>query len=298
MFFTSKGRAYWLKAYQIPEGKREAKGIPIINLLPHLEAGETLASHIPVDKFDDARFLLFVTNRGTVKKTALSAFSNIRVSGIIATVLDEKERIVDVRLCKDDDEVVIATRLGKAARFDVKAARAMGRNAHGVIGIRLKEKDEVIGAAVVQPTDMLLSITELGYGKRSPVAAYRKTNRAAGGVKNMKITEKGKGVVAVRRVEESDQILVTTKSGMMIRTRVAEISVLGRATQGVRIIRIDEGDAVVGVARLLEGEVEIGEYQEVAETAPPPGEEGEDEDEDEAPGDEGNGNGGDAPPPA
>jgi DNA gyrase subunit A len=283
LFFTTKGRAYWLKAFQIPEGKSQSKGMPIINLLPRLEAGELIAAHIPVEKFEEGMFLLFTTSRGTIKKTPLTQFANPRVTGIIATVLLNSERIVDVRLCKDEDEVVIATKLGKAARFDVKAARAMGRNAHGVRGIRLKEGDEVIGTAIVKESDMLLSITENGYGKRSPVAAYRKTNRAAGGVKNMKVTQKGGPVVAVRRVEEADQILVTTKSGMMIRTRVGEISTLGRATQGVRVIRLDEGDRVQGVARLVEGEAEVGEYRPVEEVQPPPGDEegGEDEEEED-----------------
>jgi DNA gyrase subunit A len=279
LFFTSKGRAYWLKAYQIPEGNRQSKGMPIINLLPRLEQGELIAAHIPVEKFEEGKHLIFTTNKGTIKKTSLTQFANPRVTGIIATVLDEGERIVDVRLCTDEDEVVIATKLGQAARFDAKAARAMGRNAHGVRGIRLKPGDEVIGTAIVKEADILLSITEKGYGKRSQVAAYRKTHRGAGGVKNMKVTEKGGPVVGVRRVEEADQILVTTKSGMMIRTRVSEISVLGRATQGVRIIRIDEGDRVIGVSRLVEAEAEIGEYRAVEETAPPPGEEGEPDDE-------------------
>ncbi len=278
LFFTSKGRAYWLKAFQIPEGKSVAKGIPIINLLPRLEQGELIAAHIPVEKFEDGKYLIFTTSRGTIKKTSLTQFSNPRVTGIIATVLNEGERIVDVRLCTDEDEILIGTRLGQAARFDAKATRAIGRNAHGVRGIRLKAGDEVIGTAIVKEADILLSITEKGYGKRSQVADYRKTNRGAGGGKNMKVTEKGGPVVGIRRVEEADQILVTTKSGMMIRTRVAEISILGRATQGVRIIRIDEGDRVIGVARLVEAEAEIGEYRAVEETAPPPGEDAEAED--------------------
>jgi DNA gyrase subunit A len=228
------------------------------------------------------------------------------VTGIIAMVLDEGERIVDVRLCIDEDEVMIGTKLGQAARFEAKTARAMGRNAHGVRGIRLKAGDEVVGTAVLKEADTLLSITEQGYGKRSPVAAYRKTNRGAGGVKNMKVTDKGGPVVAIRRIEEADQILVTTKSGIMIRTKVAEISVLGRATQGVRVIRIDEGDRVIGVARLLEAEGDIGEYRAVEETAPPPGEEPEGDDgEDDEGGDEGgggngggDGSGADGAPPA
>ncbi len=293
MFFTSKGRAYWLKAFQIPEGTRQAKGLPIINLLPRLEQGEAIAAHIPVEKFEEGKFLIFTTNRGTIKRTALNEFSNPRVTGIIATVLDEGERIVDVRLCMEDDEIMIATKLGQAARFEARKARAMGRNAHGVRGIRLKAGDEVIGTAVLKEADTLLSITEQGYGKRSPVAAYRKTNRGAGGVKNMKVTDKGGPVVAIRRIEEADQILVTTKSGIMIRTKVAEISVLGRATQGVRVIRIDEGDRVIGVARLLETEAEIGEYRAVEETAPPPGEEGEGDDEPEGEGDAGGDDGAD-----
>ena len=188
------------------------------------------------------------------------------------------------------------TKLGQAARFEAKTARPMGRNAHGVRGIKLKAGDEVIGTAVLKEADTLLSITEQGWGKRSPVAAYRKTNRGAGGVKNMKVTEKGGPVVAIRRIEEADQILVTTKSGIMIRTKVAEISVLGRATQGVRVIRLDEGDRVIGVARLLETEAEIGEYRAVEETAPPPGEEGEPDDEGDDAGDGGDAGPGDDSP--
>ena len=297
LFFTSKGRAYWLKAYQIPEGKSVAKGLPIINLLPRLEQGELIAAHIPVEKFEEGKYLLFTTNRGTIKKTSLTQFANPRVTGIIATVLVEGERIVDVRLCTDEDEVVIGTKLGQAARFDAKAARAMGRNAHGVRGIRLRAGDEVVGTAIVKEADILLSLTENGYGKRSQISAYRKTNRAASGVKNMKVTEKGGPVVAIRKVDESDQVLVTTKSGMMIRTKVAEISVLGRATQGVRVIRLDEGDRVIGVARLVESEAEIGEYRAVEETAPPPGEEGEPDEPEPGDEPESEGNGDDATPP-
>jgi DNA gyrase subunit A len=187
-----------------------------------------------------------------------------------------------VRLCTDEDEAVLATASGYACRFDVKTARAMGRNAHGVRGIRVRADDEVVGLAIVREAEMLLSMTQKGYGKRSPVVAYRKTNRGAKGVKNMKVTAKGGKVVSVRQVEESDQLLVTTRSGMMIRTRVAEISVLGRATQGVRVIRLNDGDEVVGIARLVEGELEIGEYQKVEETAPEgePPEGGPDEEED------------------
>ncbi len=269
LFFTTRGRAYWLKAYQIPEGSRQSRGLPIINLLPRLEKDEKIAAHIPVEDFTvEGQHVLFATDKGTVKKTALSQYSNPRVTGIIATVLNEGESLVAVRMCTDGDEAVLATAGGYACRFDVRAARAMGRNAHGVRGIRLREGDEVVGLAITRESDMLLSLTEKGYGKRSPVTAYRKTNRGAKGVKNMKITAKGGKVVSARQVEEGDQLLVTTRSGMMIRVRVAEISVLGRATQGVRVIRLNEGDIAVGVARLVEGEVEIGEYQKVEETAP------------------------------
>jgi len=285
LFFTNRGRAYWLKAYQIPEGSRQSRGLPIINLLPRLDKEEQIAAHIPVEDFAAKdHHVLFATDKGTVKKTELSAFANPRVSGIIATVLGGGESLVAVRLCTDEDEAVLATAGGYACRFEVKAARAMGRNAHGVRGIRLRGGDQVVGLAIVRDADMLLSLTEKGYGKRSPVSAYRKTNRGAKGVKNMKVTEKGGKVVSARQVEEGDQLLITTRSGMMIRVRVAEISVLGRATQGVRVIRLNEGDVAVGVARLVEGEVEIGEYQPVAETAPegePPEGGGDEEGDDE-----------------
>jgi DNA gyrase subunit A len=186
LFFTNKGKVYWLKAYRIPVGGRHAKGRPIVNLLPRLEKGEKIVDTIPVKDFDPERYLIFATKKGIVKKTKLSAYSRPMVSGIWAIKLKNGDELVDTRLSDGSSEVIVATKDGKAARFDETEVRPTGRHTMGVIGIRLKGNDNVVSMTAAKEDSILLSITENGYGKRSRISSYRKTRRGAQGVITIK----------------------------------------------------------------------------------------------------------------
>lgn len=256
MFFTNLGRVYWLKGYRLPIGSRHAKGKPIINLLPKLEDGETVKETIPVKEFDDSRFLVFSTKNGIIKKTPLSAYSHVRSTGIIALSLDEKDELVETKLTDGSKEIVLATKHGQAVRFVELDVRPMGRPARGVIGIRLSEGDEVVSMAVVEPESKLLTLTENGYGKLSRVEDYRKTKRGGKGVITIKTTDRNGYVVAVKEVAEGDELIVTSHQGMILRVPVDDIRVIGRATMGVTIMRLKEGDTVCAVARLVKEDEE------------------------------------------
>jgi len=251
MFFTDKGRVYQLKAYRIPVAGRHSKGKPIVNLLPKLEEGERVENNMPLDQNGDDLDLVFATRRGIVKRTPLSEYRNIRSNGIIAISLNEGDELVETRLARRDAEIVLATRKGQAARFDVSEVRSVGRPSIGVIGMRLDEGDEVVSMAVVRPEDKLLSITENGYGKISLVADYRKTHRGGKGVITIKTTDRNGGVVSVRPVSDDDQIILTTHQGKVIRVPAEEIRTMGRSTQGVTIMDLAEGDKITAVARLV-----------------------------------------------
>lgn len=262
LFLTNKGRCYWLKTYRIPDEGRYAKGKPIVNLLPKLEKDERVQSMIPVAGFEDGRFLIFATKRGIIKKSRLSAYGNVRNKGIIAVKLESGDELVDTRLTDGEREIVIATKYGLAARFHERAVRPMGRNATGVIGVRLRGEDEVVSMAVVNDSSVLLTLTEKGYGKRTPVAQYRKTKRGAHGVITMKVVEKNGKVISALEVTESDEVLVTSRDGMIIRVPARYISVMGRNTTGVRIMKLDEGDRVMAVSRLAQATEGIPEVQQ------------------------------------
>jgi len=251
LFFTSKGRVHWLKAYRIPETMRHSRGRPIINLLPGLEPGETIEFTIPVGEFDDHHWAVFATRRGVIKKTELSAYGNPRTTGIIAIILDEGDSVVAAGLSDGKCEVVLATRNGNAVRFDETNVRATGRATRGVRGITLEDGDEVVSMALVREDSVLLTITENGYGKRTPVEEYRKIRRGGKGVITINTNERNGPVVAVMEVEQPDELIVTSQNGMVIRMPVAGISVQGRNTMGVRIMRLDEADKVRGVDRII-----------------------------------------------
>jgi len=250
LFFTSRGKVHWLKAYKIPEGQRHAKGRPVVNLLPALEPGETIQATIPVDEFDDRHWVVFSTERGVIKKTELSAYSNPRSTGIIALILDEGDSVVAAKLSDGSKEVVIASKTGNAVHFDESNVRPMGRAAHGVKGITLDAGDAVVSMALVTPTSELLTVTENGYGKRTPVSEYRKTRRGAKGVITINTNERNGPVVAVMEASETDELIVTSLRGMVIRMPVLGISVQGRNTMGVRMMKLEPGDKIVGVERL------------------------------------------------
>ena len=251
MFFTNKGRVYWLKAYKIPAAGRHAKGKPIVNLLEHLEEGERVMNTIPVKLFDEGNFLVFATKKGSIKKTRLSAYSHVRQSGIIAIKLDEGDEVVATALTDGSKEIILATKKGLAARFDEKDARPIGRGTYGVRGIRLRKGDEVISMAIVMPKDQLLTVTEKGNGKRSLVEDYRKIHRGGKGVITIKTGGKNGDVVNVKVVNSDDQLIVTSVRGMVIRMPVHGISLQGRATMGVRLMKLKEGDRVTAIARLV-----------------------------------------------
>jgi DNA gyrase subunit A len=257
MFFSSRGRVYWLKAYKIPAAGRHAKGRPIVNLIEHLEEGEQIMDMIPVRSFDENKYLVFATKKGVIKKTKLSAYKNVRSSGIIAIKLDEDDELIDTRLTNGSMEIILATEKGMAIRFDEKDARPMGRATRGVRGIRLREDDTLVAmAAVSSGKSQLLTITERGYGKRTNVEEYRKTRRGGVGVITIKTGGRNGNVVMVREVSEDDELIVTSIQGMVIRIPVSEVRLVGRVTMGVRIMRIKEDDQVCAVARLVQEEDE------------------------------------------
>jgi DNA gyrase subunit A len=249
MFFTSRGRVLWLKAYDIPVAERYSKGKALINLLGLKD--EKVTNVISVKSFEDDLFM--ATKNGIVKKTPLSNFSNPRASGIKALNLpnDNSDFLIGVEVVKKGQEVLLATKKGKAIRFNSSDVRDMGRSSYGVTGIKMEKGDEVVSLEILD-TAAILTITDKGYGKRTAVEDYRKTSRAGKGVINLKISEKTGNVITTISVNDKDSIIITTAKGMVIRTSLESIRVMGRAAQGVRIVKIHEGDYVTDLIRVLE----------------------------------------------
>ena len=265
MFFTSKGRCHWLKVYEIPEAARTAKGKAIVSFIK-LEEGEKIASYVSVKEFKDDQFLLMVTQDGLVKRTNLSLFSNPRSGGIIAVGLNEGDALIETKLCKIGDQVFIATIEGKAIRFDVKDIREIGRTGMGVRGINLDKKDRVVSMTVLHAEDKdvtLLTVTEKGFGKRTKVKEYREQSRGGKGLINVKVTDKTGLVVDIKLVNDTDELILITTKGTLIRTKIKDIKTIGRNTQGVRLIKIKEGESVGAVARVVEEEEEEGGEEKV-----------------------------------
>jgi DNA gyrase subunit A len=247
--FTDQGQVYWLKVYQIPETSRQAKGKHIANLL-ELQPNEKINAIVPVTNFKEG-YLFMATTQGTVKKCELLDFSNPRKGGIRAINLEEKDTLVGVEYTDGNKEVILATKLGQANRFHEKAVRSVGRTAQGVRGIRLDENDEVIGMITADPSKNILTITEKGYGKRTPVSEYRLCNRGGKGVTNIKITDKNGAVKAVMLVDGNEELMLASKNGIGIRMKCSDISVIGRATQGVRVMKLDENDQLAAAAKIV-----------------------------------------------
>jgi len=255
MFFTNHGKCFWLKGYKIPEGGRHSKGKAIVNLLPRLEEGEYVETAIPIHEFDDEHYLVFSTKNGLVKKTVLSKYSNIRVNGVRAIRLDEDDELISTRLSDGNQTILLASADGQASKFDEKEARPMGRVTRGVIGMRLNKGDKVVSMAIVEhEAGNLLTITENGYGKRSPISEYRKTHRGSKGVKTIITNERNGKVIYVRELTDEDEIMLTSMEGMVVRIPVKDIRIQGRNTMGVRIMRLNEKDKVVSVAKIIEQE--------------------------------------------
>ncbi|MEA5039785.1 MAG: DNA gyrase subunit A [Clostridiaceae bacterium] len=273
LFFTSLGRIYRLKGYQIPESSKTAKGMNIVNLLP-VTGDEKVTAVIPVREFVDDRYIFFTTRNGTVKRTALSALHTARKAGVRAITLEEGDALINVRLTEGNDHIFLVTKQGQGIRFDESEVRVMGRDAAGVRGIRLREGDEVIGAAREREGALLLTVTENGYGKLTDPAEYRDCHRGGMGVKAHDLTEKTGALVGVKCVSPTeDDILLISSDGKVIRTGADTIRVCGRSSQGVRLIRMDEGTAVISMARTPKGDgAEEGDAEEDGddETTPTP----------------------------
>ncbi|MDI6793925.1 MAG: DNA gyrase subunit A [bacterium] len=256
LFFTNKGKVYWRKVHEIPQAGRTSRGTPVVNLI-QVEKGEIISAFIPIHQFDPDHYLIMATRKGLVKKTALSEYSRPRTSGIIALKLDEGDELVGVKLTDGSQEILLATRTGKSIRFPETDVRSVGRDSRGVKGIRFGGwKDEVIGMGVVMPEMTLVTVTEYGFGKRTKVSEYRTQARGGQGIINIKITPRGGEVVGILGVDNDDELMIITQSGMVIRSAVQDMRPMGRSTQGVSAIRLNEGDRVTSVTKVVGKEEE------------------------------------------
>jgi len=255
LFFTDKGRCHWVKVHQIPVAGRQARGKAIVNLLG-LASGERITGRVPVTDFDENKFLLTATRKGIIKKTQLSQYSRPRRGGIWAMNLREDDELIAASILTRDQDVILAKRDGRTIRFYESDVRCMGRTAGGVRGVRLDPGDEVVGMAVVEKDATLLTVTENGYGKRSALEDYATKHRGGKGVINIRTTERNGKVVAIKEVRDQDDIMIITRKGVVIRCAISQLIVRGRATQGVKLIALDEGDVVMDVAQLVKEEEE------------------------------------------
>lgn len=266
LFFTNRGKCYWLKVFRIPRAGRLSRGKAIVNLL-QLEKDEKIQTYVTVKDFDETKFIIMATRKGVAKKTELSAFSNPRINGIRAIKIDEDDELLNAQISDGNDEVILATQRGYANRFSELQLRAQGRNTRGVRGIRLRENDNVIGMIIVKRNGTLLVVSENGYGKRSNIGDYRITKRGSKGVITIKTTERNGNLVGIKEVVDDDDLIIITNSGKIIRQHVEKISIISRNTQGVRLIRLNEGDKVTDVARLIHEDesVEVEETENLDE---------------------------------
>jgi len=261
LYFTSQGKVYMQKCYQIPEAGRQAKGTAIVNLL-NLDAGEKISAMFPVSEFELQAHLVMITRGGVIKKTLMSAYANIRQNGLIAVGLREGDELITVLKTDGEKSIIVGTRNGMSITFNEKDVRPMGRTATGVRAISLREGDCVIGAGILEPDNQVLVITENGYGKRTPAEEYKEQTRGGIGLKTINVTEKTGRLNGILVVDGTEDIMIISDAGVIIRTRVDEISIFGRDTQGVRLMKIEEGTKVVCVEKIVEDE------EEDEETAP------------------------------
>lgn len=264
MFFTDKGKCYWLKVHELPEGGRATRGRSILNLIEK-EKDENITAFLNVKEFDDNHYLFMVTEQGTVKKTVLSAYSNVRRGGINAINLNDGDNLIEVKITDGSNDIIIATKEGMAIRFNESNVRDMGRTATGVRGINLSKGDIVIGAIALKRATTLLVATDKGFGKRSDLSDYRITNRGGKGIKTIKTSDKNGKLIAIREVNDKDELVISTTGGMIIRQSVQAIRVMGRNTQGVRLIRLNEGDNITDIARVIpdDEDVDITEIADI-----------------------------------
>lgn len=255
MCFSSYGKVYWLRAFELPEAGRGASGRPIINFLP-LETDERITSILPVDSYDDDRYIFMATKYGVVKKTVLSSFASQRSSGLIAVNLDEGDELIGTQITNGQDDIMLFTNTGLVNRFSEENVRAMGRSSRGVKGISLSEGQFVITMMLADEEAVVLIATENGYGKRTPIAEFTKRNRGGKGVIGIQTSERNGQIIGACIVEDHDEVMLISSNGVLVRTCVDEVSILGRNTQGVRLIRLDEGDTLVGMSRIEENDAD------------------------------------------
>jgi DNA gyrase subunit A len=250
LFFTDRGRCYWLKVHEIPEVGRAARGRSVINLLQK-DKEENITAFVAVKEFTDNQFLVMTTEKGTIKKTVLSAYGNVRKGGINAINLNKGDRLIEVKMTDGNSDIVIGTRNGFAIRFNEKDVRNMGRTATGVRGVRLGKGDKVVGLLVIKRNDNILVVTEKGFGKRSDINDYRITHRGGKGVITVKTSDKVGKMIAMMEVVDGDELVIISTHGMVIRQSVKDIRVMGRNTQGVRVIRLKDGDSIADIAKVV-----------------------------------------------
>lgn len=263
LFFTDKGIVHWLKVHEIPEAGRTSKGRPIINLLM-LGTGEKVSAFVPVRQFKEGEFLVMATRSGTIKKTALTAYSNPRKGGIIGITLEKDDELIGVQRTDGNAELLLATREGKAIRFKESQVRDMGRGAKGVRGVNLGKKDSLIAMAIAKQDQTILTVTQEGFGKRTPVKEYRLQSRGGKGIINIKVTGKNGEAVGMKTVSDKDELMLITEKGMIVRSPVKDIRSTGRSTQGVRLMKLDKGDKIASVAKIVP-EDEAAEEEKIKE---------------------------------
>jgi DNA gyrase subunit A len=253
LFFTTTGKVYWIKVHELPQASRAARGRPIVNLL-HLEPGEKVSAFLSVREFQEGRYVVFATKNGLIKKTELMAYANPRASGIRAIGLEDGDEVIGVRLTDGQQEVILSTANGQSIRFKEEQVRPTGRGTFGVVGMKLDSGDKVVSMEILTLGFDILTVSEGGYGKRTEMDEYRLQSRGGKGIITMKTTDKTGQVVGVQQVTEDDELMLISNRGKIIRLRIKDIRVIGRNTQGVRLIELEEGERVVSLARLAEKE--------------------------------------------
>jgi DNA gyrase subunit A len=264
LFFTTIGKVYWIKVHELPQASRAARGKPIVNLL-NLEPGERVSAFLSVREFQEGRYIVFATKNGLIKKTELMAYANPRASGIRAIGLEDRDEVIGVRLTDGQQEIILSTADGQSIRFKEEQVRPTGRGTFGVVGMKLDPGDKVVSMEILSLGFDILTVSEGGYGKRTEMDEYRLQSRGGKGIITMKTTDKTGQVIGVQQVTEEDQLMLVTSAGKIIRLRIKDIRVIGRNTQGVRLIDVEEGERVVSLARLAEKEEEEGAEEEKSE---------------------------------
>ncbi|MBR4283636.1 MAG: DNA gyrase subunit A, partial [Anaerotignum sp.] len=265
LFFTNKGKVYRIKGYEIPEAGRTSRGIAIVNLL-EIDSDEKIMAGISVREFSEDKYLAMITKQGIIKKTDMSSFANIRKSGLIALNLREDDDLISVMTIEKDDQIFVATRKGMGIKFSEQDARPMGRTATGVKAITLNEGDYVVSALKVDPNGQILNVTEKGFGKQTTTEQFNLQYRGGKGLKIHQLTEKTGDLTGVLMIGEKDELMLITSEGVIIRLRAKDISSYGRVSQGVKLMNLDEGVSVVGIAKISEEDIEEEAVEDAVET--------------------------------